>query len=171
MYEEIAPRRSGAFRDVFLLIVFGFLLLSLPSWLEKVAWLPSVPLLLPIYEFSVILFMSLLIVRLIRKYAVEYTYHLREDLFFVCVKSAKRMDTVFEIRMTSEMVFLPYFEGGKELIEARNRNVRKISLGVADLHKAYVVSASGNPSAECIVFQPSEKFVEILLQKPLDKAL
>ena len=33
MYEEFAPARKGAFRDGFLIVVAGFVLLSLPSWL------------------------------------------------------------------------------------------------------------------------------------------
>ena len=34
MYEEIAPRRKGAFRSVFLTVLVGFVALSLPNWLS-----------------------------------------------------------------------------------------------------------------------------------------
>ncbi len=168
MYEEVAPKRRGAFRDIFLTVIFGFLLLSLPNWGSLLQSLFRFPYLLGLYEFFVIASITLLIFRYLRNYGVEYKYSLIDDALIIRVGMGAREQIVVQAFITSASELIPYSESA-EVMRANRWNERKISYGVSDKKQAYLFTFPPNQGNSALIFQPSEKFVAILKQKLLDK--
>ncbi len=165
MFEEVAPKRTGAFRDVFLIILCGFVLLSLPNWIPVLFGLPLVK---AVYEFLVFLGIVLLIFRFLRSYGTEYKYALVDSVFMIRSKVGARETIVAEINLTAESALIP-LKDSEGLLRENKYNKRKISYGVSDEKTAYLLTFPMQNGKSALIFQPSDKFVEILQQLPLDK--
>lgn len=165
MYEEIAPRRTGVFRDVFLIVLSGFIMLSLPNWIPV---LFEVPYLKAIYEFLVFIAIGLLIFRFLRSYGTEYKYTLVDSVLVIRSVVGKRETVIGEFRLNGSCRLIPAKEGETFLRENQIRP-GKISYGVSDRKSAYLLIFPMQNGKNALIFQPSQKFVEILKQKVLDK--
>lgn len=168
MYEELAPRRNGAFRDVFLVVLVGFVILSLPDWLEPYNTVLDLPYATAIYEFFVFFAMGLGVYSLIRLYSAEYKYTLVDSTLTVVEKIGARETVVAQLTVTGESRLIPLTEAG-EYIKENNIKPRKISYGVSDKNRAYLITFPMKNGKNAMIFQPSVKFVEILQQIALDK--
>lgn len=166
MFEEIAPKRTGAFRDVFLIVVGGFVLLSLPSWIPA---LFEIPYLKAVYEFLVLLAVALFIFRFLRSYATEYRYVLADSVLTVYGKIGARETVLAEVHLTGEAVLIPLSEG-KTIPGKQSEKPYRYSYGVSDKKSAYLLSFPMQNGKNALIFQPSAKFVEILQQLILDKS-
>lgn len=168
MFEETAPKRTGAFRSVLLIVVSGFVLLSLPDWVESLPTPFDLPYATAIYELMVFLAVGLMIYRFMRAYAVEYQYSLADAVLTVRSKSGARITVVAEIPLTGTSELMP-LEDGEELIRNNRWKKREISFGVTNKKEAFLLTFPPKNGISALIFQPSEKFVEILKQKLLDK--
>jgi len=168
MYEEIAPRRTGAFWSVFLIIIFGFILLSLPSWLEGFLPIFDLPFVKAIFEFLVFFSVCLLVLKFLRTYAVETRYVLSDAVLTVYEKTGKREIVSAEIDLSGSTELIPYPEA-KTILRERGIKETGIVFGVADKKEAYVLFYPEKNGKNTLIFQPSAKFVEILKQLGLDK--
>ncbi len=166
MFEEIAPKRPGAFRSVFFVVLCGFLALSLPGWLPALFDYPYVK---AVYEFLVFLGIGLLIFFFLRSYATEYKYTLMDSVFVIRSKIGGREAVVAEQSLTEETRLIPLSQAS-ELIEERNLRKNRISFGVSDEKSAYLLLTPSQEGDFAVIFQPSDKFVEILKQLVLDKS-
>lgn len=165
MFEEVAPKRTGAFRDVFLIIICGFALLSLPNWVSALFAFPYVK---AIYEFLVFLGIGLLIFRFLRSYGTEYKYSLVDSVLTIRSKIGARETIVAQIYLSAESELIPLSEAN-ELIRKNQWKKRRITFGVADKKMAYLLTFPIQNGNSALIFQPSDKFVKILKQLPLDK--
>ncbi len=166
MFEEIAPRRTGAFRDVFLIILCGLTLLSLPNWIPTLFGVPFVK---AIYEFFVFFGIVLLIYRYMRSYGTEYKYVLIDSLFTVRSKVGSKETVLIEVNLTKDSVLLPLKESS-DLLREKGYNKGRISYGVSDDKTAYLLTFSFQNGKSALIFQPTDQFVEILQQLLLDKS-
>lgn len=165
MYEETAPRRTGVFRDVFLIVLGGFVLLSLPNWIPVIFGFPYVK---AIYEFLVFVAIGLLIFRFLRFYGTEYKYELKDSVLVIRSVAGKRETVIGEFRLNETCKLIPLKEGETFLRENQLRP-GKISYGVSDRKTAYLLIFPMQNGKKALIFQPSQKFVAILKQKVLDK--
>ena len=115
MYEEVAPRRKGSFWAVFLIVVIGFTLFSLPDWLETFVSPFDFPYFTVIYEFTVFVIMGILIFLFIRRYSVDCKYSVMGPVLTVKEKTGAREIMVFQTTLTADSVLLPMKEGEKFL--------------------------------------------------------
>lgn len=161
MFEEVAPKRTGAFRDVFLIILCGLILLSLPNWIPLLFGFPFVE---AIYEFFVFLGIVLLISRFLRSYGTEYKYALVDSVFIIRSKVGARETVVAEVNLTKDSKLIPL----KDSADLKEK--RRISYGVSDEKTAYLLTFPMQNGKSALIFQPSDKFVEILQQLLLDKS-
>ncbi len=166
MFEEIAPKRSGVFRNILLIIVSGFVLLSLPSWIPGLFAIPYVT---AIYELLVFFVIGLLILRFLRGYAVEYKYSLVGSTLLIRSKIGSKETILAEISLNEAATLVPLPEAA-DLIRQNRWDVRRISYGVSDKKAAYLLTFPSQNGHSALIFQPSQKFVEILKQKLLDKS-
>ncbi len=165
MFEEVAPKRTGAFRDVFLIVVSGFVLLSFPNWLPV---LFDFPYWKAVYEFMVLVGVGILIFRFLRSYATEYRYVLVDDVFTVIGKTGARETVLVRANLTSESALIKITDAKKNL-EDWGLAPRRISYGVSKKNSAYLLTFPLQSGKKGLIFQPSEQFVEILQQLLLDK--
>ncbi len=165
MFEEIAPKKTGAFRDVFLIIVCGFVLLSLPSWIPGLFNFPYVK---AVYEFLVLVGIGLFIFRFLRSYATEYRYVLVDDILTVYGKSGAREMELVRVTLTNQSS-LTLWSACSDDIKKEIGSVRKNSFGVSSLASSYLLTFPMQNGRNGLIFQPSEQFVEILQQLLLDK--
>jgi hypothetical protein len=165
MFEELAPKRTGAFRDVFLIIVGGFVLLSLPNWLPALFDFPYVK---AVYEFLVLVGIGLLIFRFLRSYTTEYRYVLVDDVFSVIGKVGARETVYLRVSLTSESTLTKLSESSS-VMESMGMNPREITYGVSKKNAAFLLTYPLQNGKQGVIFQPSEQFVEILQQLLLDK--
>lgn len=166
MFEETAPKRSGAFRDVFLIIVGGFILLSFPSWIPALFGFPYVK---AIYEFLVILAVAIIIFRFLKSYGTEYRYVLLDSVLTVYGKTGARETVLAEVRLTEDSRLIPLSEA-KESLKKQPEKISRISYGVSDKKSAFLLSFPLQNGKNALIFQPSPQFVEILQQLILDKS-
>ena len=165
MFEEIAPKRTGAFRDVFLIVVSGFVLLSLPNWVPALFNFAYVK---AIYEFLVLVGIGSLIFRFLRSYATEYRYVLLDDVLSVVGKIGARETVCLNINLTAESTLTKLSES-RQVIESMGINSHRISYGVSEKNSAYFLASPSQNGKNGLIFQPSSQFVEILQQLILDK--
>lgn len=168
MYEEIAPRRRGAFRSVFLTVLVGFVALSLPNWLSSFETVFQLPYAAGLYQLAVFLLITLLVLRFLRRYSVEYRYKIVDTVVTVTEKVGARQNIVFQGTLSAESRVLP-LRDGKKILEEKGLRLSRVGYGISDPGKATLVTFPTNPSASVAVFQVSEQFVEIMSQKVLDK--
>ncbi len=161
MYEEIAPKRVGAFRNVFLIVLCGFVFLSLPGWIPKLFDFPYVK---AIYEFFVLLSVGLLILRFLHSYGTEYKYILVDSVFMIRTKSGAKETVVLEATLTRDSELIPYLDA-----KQAGKTVKVFSYGVSEKNTAYLLTFPMQNGKSAVIFQPSHKFVEILQQLLLDK--
>lgn len=161
MYEELAPKRSGAFRNVFLIVLCGFIFLSLPGWIPSLFDFPYGK---AIYEFLVILFVVLLIFRFVRSYGTEYKYALMDSVLVIRTKSGNKETVVLEATLTKDSQLIPYPDA-----KQAGKTEKVFSYGVSDKSTAYFLTFPMQNGKSAVIFQPSQKFVEILQQLLLDK--
>lgn len=168
MFEETSQKRNGAFRDVLIIIVFGFVLLSLPNWLGEFGTVFDYPYVQAVYEFFVFLGISLLIFCFLRMHTVVYKYLIGDDNLVIRSKIGARETVVAEVHLSGACTLIPLAESGA-LIRERKWKERRISYGVMDRKTAYILTFPINNGDSALIFQPSPKFVEILKQILLDK--
>ena len=166
MFEEIAPKRTGAFRDVFLIILCGLIFLSLPSWIPALFGFPFVK---AIYEFCVFLGIVLLIYRYMRSYGTEYKYALVDSVFLIRSKVGAKESVLVEVNLTKDSALIP-LKDSADLLREKGYRKGKISYGVSEEKTAYVLTFPLQNGKSALIFQPSEQFVEILQQLLLDKS-
>ena len=165
MFEEIAPKRRGAFRDVFLIIVSGFVLLSLPSWFSS---LFQIPYLKAAYELVVLVGIGLFIYCFLRTHATDYRYVLVDDVLTIYGKSGARESVLIRVKLT-EGTTLTKLSESKVCLEENGLKARNIAYGVSQKSKAFLLLFPLQNGNQGLIFQPSEQFVEILQQLLLDK--
>lgn len=168
MYEEIAPRRNGAFRAVFLVIVLGFVLLSLPDWVAPYNTPFDLPYAVAVYELLLFVGMAVCVLRLVRRYSAEYKYTLVDATLTVKEKLGARETVVEQITVSGNSQLVPLAQAG-EILEQCQIRPSKITYGVSDKNAAYVITFPPKNGKTALIFQPSAKFVEILQQIALDK--
>ena len=170
MFEEIAPRRNGAFLYVFLTVVFGFVALSLPNWLEPYATPFDLPYAIAIYEFLIFAAMAMSILRVIRSFSVEYKYILLDATLTIKEKVGSRETSVQQVTITAKTELVP-FSQGEALLRPYKHRLRRICYGVSDKKSAYLITFPKMEGDSVLIFQPSPKFVELLQQIALDKRI
>jgi len=168
MYEEIAPRRGGAFRSVFLIVTAGFVILSLPEWLSAYDTFFKLPYVTGVYQLLVFLVIALLIFRFLRRYSVEYTYSLVDTSVTVTEKLGARKTVVMQATLSGDSQILSS-EEGKRLLREKGVRLSRVSYGVSDYRTSKTVTFPSNTASSVAVLQISDKFVEIMSQKILDK--
>lgn len=168
MYEEFAPARKGAFRDGFLIVVAGFVLLSLPNWLGDEG-LFGFPYVKAIYELLILGGICFLVLFFTRRYAVQWKYSLVGTVLRIRSRSGGRENTVFEHSLGETTKLIPVSEAS-DLLWEHKKNIRSYCYGVSDLSSAYVLTFPPKEGNFFLIFQPSDKFVELLKQKGLDKS-
>ncbi|MBO5248373.1 MAG: hypothetical protein J6B54_03635 [Clostridia bacterium] len=166
MFEEVAPKRKNAFRVVFLILLCGFILLSLPNWLSG---LFALPYLKAVYEFLVFLGIALLIFRFLRFYGTEYKYSLADSVLVIRSRVGSRETVLAEIPLTGETRLVSFSQAAEVLRENRTLP-RPVFYGVSDKKRAYLLTFPLQAGVYGVIFQPSDKFVEILQQLLLDKS-
>lgn len=168
MLQEVAPKRRGAFFAVFLIILFGFVILSLPEWVAKYDTPFDLPYVTSLYQLLVFVFVALLILWFLRRYAMIYQYALADGVLTVREKSGAKETVVFYATVTADSKVLPYADGAEELCKNGWKESR-ISFGVSDKKNAYLVTFPANQGNSALIFQPSDEFVKKLQQLVLDK--
>lgn len=168
MFEEVAPRPTGSFRSVLTIIGFGFVFLSLPDWLKNITDFFQIPYVSAVYELLVFAGIGLLIFRFLRRYATEYKYVLTNTSLVIVSKMGAR-ETIAAEATLSKMSRLIPFQNSVEYLREKKLSARKISYGVSDKKRAYLLIHPRNNGNSALIFQPSEEFVELLKQKGLDK--
>ncbi len=166
MFEEVAPKRTGVFRDVVLIILCGFVLLSLPNWIPFLFGFPFVK---AGYDFLVFFGVGLLIFRFLRSHGTEYQYVLADSVLTVRSTVGGRETVVAEIHLTGESSLIP-LKDSADIFPLKGNDVRKISYGVSDKKTAYLLTFPMQNGKSALIFQPSDQFVEILQQLLLDKS-
>ena len=168
MLEECSPRRKGAFCAVVFIVFAGFLILSLPEWIAKYDTVFDLPYVTSVYQLSVFVFITLMVLWFLRRYAVTYQYVLADGVLSVKEKNGGRETVVFRAALTADSKVIPYADGG-DVIRKNGRKEYRISYGVSDHKKAYLVTFPENAENSALIFQPSDKFVKLLQQIALDK--
>ena len=163
MYEEAAPRKNGAFRDIFLIVLSAFLLLSLPNWIPF-----TIPMMKAVYEFLVFAAAAIAIFCFLKKYAVEYRYCLLGATLYIKGKTGARESVFLAVPLESVTHFSP-LKDARASLKAIGWKIGRVSMGVSDRNDAYLLTYVENGMEKAVVFQPSNKFVELLQQIPLDK--
>jgi hypothetical protein len=168
MIEELAPRRGGAFRAVFLIVFAGFVVLSLPEWISQYETVFDLPYVTSLYQLLVFVFVAVLILWFLRRYAVAYQYVLADGSLSVKEKNGARETVVFCATLSADSQVIPCAEG-ETLIREHGWKKYRISFGVSDSKKAFLVTFPANQGNSALIFQPSDEFVKVLQQKVLDK--
>lgn len=165
MYDEVAPRRKGAFWQVLLIVTVGFILLSLPQWLSS--FFSSLPYSRIIYEFAVFALGAVAVLSLMRRYSVEYHYVLISSQFLIKAKTGTKESILANLEVDRMISLSRLPEASSDLTRLHLRP-RKISVGVSRPDQAYLLLYRVNDQTEGLIFQPSEEFVKLLQQKILD---
>ncbi len=160
MYEEVAPKPTGAFWNILLIVGGGFLLLSLPNVLPVLFAFPYVK---AIYDFAVLLVLCLFVFRLICKYSTDYKYRLEESVLIVSGKIGAKETVYAEISMESAVYLRRLSEVDAAELKSYGR-LHRISYGVSDKKSAYLLLYPMQKGHSALIFQPSDEFVKLLQQ-------
>lgn len=169
MFDEIAPRRKGAFFSIFFIVVSAFLLLSLPHWISPYTDFFRLPFALTGFELCVFLLLTFCVHRFLRTYSAQYKYSLLYNSVSVVRRIGSRSETLVCVALGDDFLFVPYADR-KSLSCEIPKIPRKHRYGISELKKSYILVGRQGNEEFAMIFQPSEKFVEILLQKRLDKS-
>ncbi len=160
MREEITPKPKGVFWNILFIVLGGFFLLSLPEFVPALFDFPGVK---AVYDFLTLLALCFLVFRFIRRYSIDYKYRLEGSVLTVSSKLGAKETVFAQVDMTKNAVLMPLSQGAS-LISEQKWNVKKISVGVTDFKKAYLLTYPIQNGKNALVFQPSDEFVKILQQ-------
>lgn len=162
MYSENYNSKKTSFWVIILMLTVAFCLLSVPSWFSWVSFKG-------IYEILVLIGMSVALYSYIRRGFYKYTYIINEDIITVVLKLGSK-DTVLCMipignihDIQSDMPSGSFKEKGIKNIMRCNGDL----FGSKGMNIVYTDAETGTLSV--LIFNPSEKFTEILQSKRIDK--
>ncbi len=160
MYEEIAPKQSGVIWNILLIVGGGFLLLSLPNIVPAPFAFPYVK---AVYDFAVLCCLCFFVFRFIRRYSTEYKYRLDGHILTISGKIGAKETVYAELSLDGSVALKELWQMSTEE-QKKYGNLKRISYGVSDKKKAYLLVHPMQNGDSAFVFQPSDEFVKVLQQ-------
>lgn len=162
MYSENYNSKKTSFWVIILMLTVAFCLLSLPNWFGWGSFQG-------VYEIIVLIGMSIALYSYIRRSFYRYTYIINEDIITVVLKLGSKDSVICQVPIgnihdiQSDMPPGSFKEKGIKNIMRCNGEL----FGSKGMNIVYTDAETGTLSV--LIFNPSEKFTEILQSKRIDK--